>query len=200
VLTQKALAAALGVTDRAIREWVADGCPKVGSGRRAVYDEREVRAWLVRTNRDKALGRVNRAGQPPAPTAPATPAVTDPVRQLAREVEGVEIGPPPSSADERKLAIEARSRSWLATVLAARKVQQRLERNEMDPTPANLDVLAKAARTLSEAVRGDADDEGAPSTLREILVGALAGWLARWGEDGLAPLLQEARDLAAPSG
>lgn len=201
MLTQKALAAALGVTDRAIREWVADGCPKVGSGRRAVYDEREVRAWLVRTSRDKALGRVKRVDQPPAPTAvpPPPPAVDDPVRQLADAAEDVAgLGAQPSSADERRLSLEARSRSWLAAVLAVRRVQRRLETNDLEPSPAHLDVLAKAARTLSEAVRGDADDDSRPATLHEILVESIAEYIVQWGEDGLDAVLKAARELAAP--
>jgi hypothetical protein len=193
VLTQKELAAKLGVSDRTVRNWVAAGCPVVGSGRSACHDEGAVRAWLHRTGRDRAKIA------PVAPAAPESDAQPEslggPVKAMENAVvaaaRSAKLSPPPSAADERRMALDARGRSWLCAELAIRRVQERLEGDEIDPSPAQAEALARAARTLSEAVRGDAS-EGTRRTLRDSLVAGMRQWAKQWGRPALDELVREA--------
>lgn len=153
-----------------------------------------MRAWLHRTGRDRA--KIVPA-TPVAVEAPATnpDRVAGPVRAMEEAVcaavKSARLSPPPSAADERRMALDARGRSWLCAELAIRRVQERLEGDEIDPSPAQAEALARAARTLSEAVRGDAS-EGTRRTLRDSLVAGMRQWAKQWGRPALDELVREA--------
>lgn len=210
-LTQAQLAAKLGITDRHARRWKAEGLPGIGEGRQAVYDLGAVCAWMVRAgktapNLDACLVE---CGATPAVASPSEPAPAparpvDPVVALERTAERAARTPPPppplsaqpTATEERRLAIEARARGWFSAALAARDVQARLESKKLVPSPAQVESLARTAKTLNEAVRGE-EGATAPRATREVLTRALAVWIRQWGDTGLEALLADARALVA---
>lgn len=199
LLTQKQLAEALGLTDRTIRRYVKAGAPTVGTGRAAMFDADAFRAWIARTGRDVKPAN---GPDPVAVVEEAVRAATELEDQphggaLLRFVpaapgEALPVAPQPAPGEERAHSLSARSRSWRTADLAIQQLEGRLRAGKLEASPAHAEALARAARTLSEAVRGDAQLE-AELTLREALVASLRDWHAQFGEEGLAELLAEAR-------
>jgi hypothetical protein len=222
-LTQAQLAIELGLSDRHVRRW--KDAPRVGEGRTAVYDLGNYCAWMVRTGKtapklEAVLARLA-GGSATAPPTTSSPAAVPPPKAAAAPTvlpseaaatplavqaedtesdEGVdqdqEDDAPPAGAAELGLGVMSRRRSWAAAQLALQSVEARLKARELKPTPQHAESLARTARMLTEAVRGDGEVRVELSP-REVLTRALARWLKQWGEPGLEQMLAEARALVA---
>src|SRR5687768_3899109 len=73
MMTQRQLAQAFGVTDRAIRLWSEHGMPRVGEGPAGVYDEDACRAWCTRQGKKIAPPGAALRTAPAALVAPPDP-------------------------------------------------------------------------------------------------------------------------------
>lgn len=214
ILTQAQLAIELGLTDRHLRRWKAEGLPSIGEGRKAVYDLAAVCAWMVRTDRtaprlEEQMARLS--GAPGAAPAPAPAPAATPAAELEPQAHGGallrfvppaapppppgQLGPPPEGSAELAQGVLSRRRAWRGAQLALEGVEKRIQSGEIRPSPQHAESLARTARMLTQSVRGD----GAATvelTPREMLERALARWIRQWGEDALAELLASARARA----
>jgi hypothetical protein len=191
VLNQKQLADALGVTGRTVRNWVKDGCPTEPGG---MYLEGKVRRWLSSKGREQPEKRA--AKQVVAPIEKAAAAGLGDAGD-AGEKEDDELPPPPTMDEERQLGVEARARLWMSAAQSARDLQRQLQSGELEPTPSHVEAIARAAKALSEAVRGDAS-QTAPPTLREALTEALMEYLAMYGREAYDAMLHAVDAIEAP--
>lgn len=192
MLNQRQLAAALGVTHRTVLNWVKAGCPTVSSGRRAVYVEADVRAWLARKGKEQP-GRGRSPKTAPIEKAAAAGVGTTP----DDDRDEAELGPAPTMDEERRLAVEARGRLWMSAAESARDLQRQLQSGDLEPTPSHVEAIARAAKALSEAVRGDVSLER-PASLRDVLVESLTEYVTLCGRDAYADLLRDAEALFRP--
>lgn len=182
--------------------------PGVGEGRSAVYDLPEVCAWFVRTGRTAPRLSECMAGMrtpggarladdvsalpDPFPAVARESRPPDPVRVAVAVAESAKGDrPAPTGQEERRLAVEARGRFWRLAAEAGLDIERRFQAKELEITPSQAESLARAARTLSEAVRGDAS-EGTRRTLRDSLVAGMRQWVKQWGRPALDELVREA--------
>lgn len=166
MLTQQQLAQVFGVSDRAIRLWVAAGMPRVGEGPAAVYDEGVCRAWCVRHGKTILPPggpglRVVHGGTatPPAPgpTASATPVSSPgatpatppgpPRDRVARAAEVAALRNAGVSPIERARAVLVAASSALADAIDS---EEGATGRDFDSFRASLDGLRQAEAAYLE--------------------------------------------------